>query len=581
MCEKKGEVPVSGQLKYIKERKMKMKGVLAAILTAVLCISSTVLAYSGDGDGTAEYPYQIANKADLLELAADTGNYDKCFILTADIDLAGETFTQAVIAPYTDEEGIQFTGSFDGNGHTIFNLTITASEEYVISLFGIVGTGGQVKNLGVENVNIAGWASVGGLVGANDNGIITACYATGTVTGSGSAGGLVGENSGTLTGCYATSSVSGGGHLGGLVAFSTGSLTLCHATGSVNGTGNFVGGLIGRQDVGGTLNVCYATGSVSGANYVGGLVGENYSGIQFYVPMLTQCYATGSVSGADFVGGLVGINTGGTLTSCYATGSVSGGLYVGGLVGEVDAGSLIDECYATIGLISGNGSVGGLVGGNWGELTNSYATGSVIGTGNFVGGLAGESHYRLTDCYATGSVTGQGQYSYYVGGLVGKNWGMPTNCYATGLVTGTSYVGGLAGDNNSGTFTACFWDINTSATSDGVGNINPDPAGVTGKTTVEMKTLSTFTDAGWDFSATDGDAADWAMPANSYPQLAWPIAGDIAGLYGVNYVDFAVFAAHWEQTDCPDGCENADIDNSGTVNIDDLILFANNWLKGI
>ena len=95
-----------------------------------------------------------------------------------------------------------------------------------------------------------------------------------------------------------------------------------------------------------------------------------------------------------------------------------------------------------------------------------------------------------------------------------------------------------------------------------------------------MKTLSTFTSAGWDFSATDGNPADWAMPANSYPRLSWPIIGDIAGSYGVNYADFAAFAAHWQQTGCPTGCGNADLNNSGTVDITDLMIFANNWLKG-
>jgi hypothetical protein len=564
---------------------MKINGVAAAILTVVLCISGNLLAYSGDGDGTAEYPYQIANKADLLELAADTINYDKYFILTENIDLTDETFTTAVIAPYTGEEGIQFAGSFDGDGHTIFNLTITASEEeYGIGLFGAVGTDGQVKNLGLENVNIAGSSyGAGGLAGENA-GMISYCYATGTVTGSGGVGGLVGINTGgTLTSCYATDSVTGTYYfVGGLVGDSTGSLTLCHATGSVSGT-DFVGGLIGRQDVGGTLNVCYATGSVSGANYVGGLVGENYSGIQFDAHMLTQCYATGSVNGTDYVGGLVGINTGGTLTSCYATGSVSGYSYVGGLVGEVDAGSLINECYATTGLISGNVSVGGLVGGNWGMLTSCYATGLVIGTYYNIGGLVGVSEGSLINCYATGSVSGN-DICDSVGGLMGQNrYGSLTNCYATGSVSGRHYLGGLVGWYYSGSLTACFWDINTSVTSDGVGNLNPDPAGVTGKTTIEMKTLLTFTNAGWDFTVTDGDAADWWMPANSYPQLAWQsvIPGDIAGLYGVNLIDFAVFAAHWGQTECPAGCENADINNNGTVDIDDLTLFADNWLKGV
>ena len=72
--------------------------------------------------------------------------------------------------------------------------------------------------------------------------------------------------------------------------------------------------------------------------------------------------------------------------------------------------------------------------------------------------------------------------------------------------------GGLVGMGN-GSVSASFWDTQTSGYS--------YSAGGTGKTTAEMKTLSTFTDAGWDFTDTDGDAADWWMPSNAYPQLAW------------------------------------------------------------
>jgi len=142
-------------------------------------------------------------------------------------------------------------------------------------------------------------------------------------------------------------------------------------------------------------------------------------------------------------------------------------------------------------------------------------------------------------------------------------------------------VGGLVGYLSTD-IANCFWDTQTSGTSDGVGSVNPDPAGVTGKTTAEMKTLSTYTLAEWDFSATDGDPADWWMPANGYPQLAWqPIIADIASSYGVNFVDYAALVAHWGQTGCPTSCGSADLSGDGTVNIGDLRLFADSWLAGM
>ena len=276
----------------------------------------------------------------------------------------------------------------------------------------------------------------------------------------------------------------------------------------------------------------------------------------------------------------------GSISSCHATGSVSGGASVGGLVGS--NGSSVTGCNAT-GTVSGTGDdVGGLVGYNWGDgtktsLTFCYSTGSVIGTGYSVGGLVGYNNGgTLTSCYANGSVS----EGTHVGGMVGENYdGKLTGCYATGTVSGTGYVGGLVGLNYEGTLTGCFWDINTSSQTVGVGY--GTSTGVTGKTTAEMKTLSTFTypPASWDFRDTDGDPADWMMlrEGEDYPRLAWQeiFAGDIADLYGVNFVDYAEMAAHWGQTGCPTGCENADINSDGTVDIDDLTLLAYNWLEGI
>jgi hypothetical protein len=203
------------------------------------------------------------------------------------------------------------------------------------------------------------------------------------------------------------------------------------------------------------------------------------------------------IQGCEYVGGLAGLNQSGVITSCHVTGSVSGtGDYtsIGGLVG-LNSEGIITSCYME-GLVIGNGetsSIGGLVGDNWGTIVSCYATAAVTGTDNWsaVGGLVGNNNSgTITSCYATGDVSG----NYYVGGLVGSNYG---------------------------SLTACFWDTQASDMTDGVGNMDPDPNGVTGKTTAEMQTQSTFTDAGWDFSDTDGDPADWQMSINDYPRLAW------------------------------------------------------------
>jgi hypothetical protein len=545
------------------------KVIFAAILMAALYFSGSAFAVLSGG-GTEADPYLIQSRADFDEFANPanaslywtSGKYTK---LMCDIDLSDTTYTQAVIAPDISTsvyfQGTQFTGVFDGNNNIISNVVINQPGIDYAGLFGYVGSGGQIRNLGVEKINTTSFNHYGGgLVGYNDSGTLTGCYAIGSVNGKHYVGGLVGYDvDGTITSCYAASFVSqtdtGGGYVGGLVGINyAGTLTSCYATGSVTGD-SCVGGLVGYNDSG-TLTFCHATGSVTGDVFVGGLVGDTYNG------SLTFCYATGSVCGISqyysYVGGLVGwnANSSGTLTACYATGSVSGAGYVGGLVGS-NYGSLIG-CYAT-GSVSGNYYyIGGLVGYNI-SLVGYDVDGAIIG------------------CYATGSVTGGG----FVGGLVGQSvieeqrcemfcegddcweecW--PEQVEAPWLV------------ENS------FWDTQTSGWT--------NSSGGTGKSTVELQTLSTFTfpPASWDFTneTTNGTDDYWMMlrEGEDYPRLAWQTVypEDIAGLYGINAVDYAEIAAHWGQTGCPTGCEDADINGDGTVDIVDLMSLANNWLEGI
>jgi hypothetical protein len=256
---------------------------------------------------------------------------------------------------------------------------------------------------------------------------------------------------------------------------------------------------------------------------------------------------------------------------------------IGGLIGY-NVG-LVSNCSSS-GLIIGSHSGGGLIGDNWGTVSNCYSSTSVNGS-EIVGGLIGQNKSQgiVNECYSTGPVSLTDWYWYgYIGGLIGINEGNMSGCYSTGSVSEYfSFGGGLAGCNSSGTLTTCFWDIQMSGLTDGVGDQDPDPNGVSGKTMVEMQTLATFTSLGWDFTDTDGDPADWMMlrEGEDYPRLVWQqlIMGDIAGLYGVNMVDFARIASHWQQTGCPSACENADINGDGTVNIMDLSLLADHWLE--
>ncbi len=464
------------------------------LLVVVLAISLPAIGAPWDGSGTAEFPYLIYDADDMQAIGGNSDYWSSHFKLMADIDLSAYTGTQFnIIAPDTDpgtpgHQGAKFTGSFDGNGHTISNFTYTSTGTYHIGLFGSVGSGGEIKYLGLTSVNVdAGTGRyVGGLVGFNRSGTVSNCYATGSVSGGGDVGGLVGLNwYGTVSNCYATGSVSGIGHVGGLVGINLdGTVSNCQTTGSVTGTWEAVGGLVGINWYG-TVSNCQTTGSVTGVWYVGGLVAENRGTV-------SNCQATGSVTGTGYVGGLVAENDG-TVSNCYATGSVTGT----------------------------EGRIGGLVGDNhYGTNSNSYATGTVSGKWN-VGGLVGyNSGSTVSNCYATGPVTGD----WFVGGLLGGSYGTydydstVSNCYATGSVSGTGHVGGLVGKNYFADIFASFWDTQTTSQANGVGlNEGSETVEVYGRTTTEMQTESTFTDYGWDFTT-----PIWKMCYESdYPRLWW------------------------------------------------------------
>ena len=263
------------------------------------------------GTGTPEDPYQIATAQDLVELGNDPPDYDKHFILSADIDLSEYAFNGAVIASDTepntpDFQGTGFSGSFDGNGHRISNLTITGESH--LALFGRVESPGKVSNLGVVDVNvISSGGNIGGLVGANSGSVVN-CYSSGIVTGAWHVGGLVGRGGGgSITMSYSTCVVIGNARVGGLVGHNEHNIATSYSTGVVTGNDD-VGGLVGHND--GNIATSYSTGSVTGDRVVGGLVGANVFG-----GSITTSFSTGSVTGEGDVGGLVGIDDWGGRTS--------------------------------------------------------------------------------------------------------------------------------------------------------------------------------------------------------------------------------------------------------------------------
>ena len=153
-----------------------------------------------------------------------------------------------------------FTSQFEGNGFTVSNLMIDRGRANGIGLFGYTGSGSEIANVGLLNIDITGDNDVGSLVGSN-NGTITNSYATGAVSGDNDIGGLVGSNNSTITNSYATGTVSGDNDIGGLVGSNNGTITNSYATGAVSGDDD-IGGLVGSNN--GTITNSYRDVDVSG-----------------------------------------------------------------------------------------------------------------------------------------------------------------------------------------------------------------------------------------------------------------------------------------------------------------------------
>lgn len=348
--------------------------------TADANTAETTIAVDGDYSIIANFvPDDVEPVWDWYDLDAIRNNVSANYLLMNDLDSTTAGYAELVSPTANHGLGWQpigtsdagFTATFNGQGYNMRDLYIYRPGGDRVGLFGYLGEGGCIKDIGVVSADVTGGFSVGGLVGENEGGTISDSYFIGSVIGDSNVGGLVGENdSGTISNSHFTGSVIGESFAGGLVgALAFGAVTDSCSNSDVTGD-LLVGGLLGFSWHG-TVTNCYSTGIVTGkwdnSAYIGGLVGVNsYSTV-------SNSYSSSIVSGEWCVGGLVGSNGDdfpGTVSYSYSTGSVTGDTCVGGLVGLNEEGSVIDS-YST-GDVTGDQDVGGLVGSNLDNVSNSF-----------------------------------------------------------------------------------------------------------------------------------------------------------------------------------------------------------------
>ncbi|MDY0016494.1 MAG: GLUG motif-containing protein [Candidatus Delongbacteria bacterium] len=310
----------------------------------------------------------------------------------------------------------------------------------------------------------------------------------------------------------------------------------------------------------------------SGSQFTGNYNGQGYDITGLYINRSAATYVglfgyangatisnvelySANVTGGSYTGGLIGYQTSSaSVENCLSDGTVAGTNYVGGLVGYIRVGSSINNSLSK-GQVSANTYIGGLIGRIYSDcdVMNSYSMADVI--------------------------RNSGQTSVIVGGFIGQNYaGSIINSYSTGSVTydattnptDKGFAGTIYNDGIYYNMTGNFWNTETSGQLTSVG--------ATGLTKNQMRTLSTFTNATWDFQdeSVNGVEDVWGINAvenSGYPFLSWegithnpsPFAG------GIGTSDEPFLVSNLTQLDAVRNflsynfLQTADIDASPTV----------------
>lgn len=251
----------------------------------------------GDGYTVSEdgNTYTVYTADGLMAWAeAAQGNPSLNCTLTHDIDLSGTEWESI-----GDRNNV-YTGTFDGNGHTIRNMAITKENLSFgddCGMFGRVGTNATIQDLTLEDVRLD--------VDADDVSI----------------GALAGSNQGIISNCRVSGNIS-----------------------VTNNKMGFVGGVVGRMESG-VIQYCHSSASIQGGNsdYVGGVLGGEF----LTKTVIKGCSFSGSVTGGNTVGGIAGYcRFFADMTGCYSVGELSSAVYnTGGITGYLQFAGVAGSCY--------------------------------------------------------------------------------------------------------------------------------------------------------------------------------------------------------------------------------------------
>jgi len=331
--------------------------------------NASTFAHSGfsGGDGSEGNPYLISNAGELFTVRL---YLDANFKQIANIDLG--------VYPWNYNEGWQpigkiglpFTGAYNGDGNTIYYLTINRPYEQAVGLFGSINNGAVLENVILESSTIAGEFYVGTIAGDVNN--------SSTIRN------VVSNNS----------SISGNSHVGGITGgnFYNVTITKSHSTGSISAITDLIGGISGLNYDNSNINTCYSSMSITSArNFVGGISGSNE-----ILSSISNSYFIGNISGNEYVGGIVGINDSSTVKTSYSMGYIAGSSYTGGLVGESIRNGTVTSSYWNT-ETSGQGSSAGGEGRTSSEMIYPYSNTYLGWDFNYI--WANDADYTINNGY--------------------------------------------------------------------------------------------------------------------------------------------------------------------------------------
>ena len=445
---------VKGNLDYAKYDLKNEDGTTTTLIDKLksLYVESAGNTYKGDNIRNVIYAW-ISNAEELnsLQRAAENMNDRNAlsynFVLKNDIDASG--LVDANTYNTIGGGNTAFTGTFDGDGHTIVGLQAKGG------IFGKLGSGAVVKNINIASSVFTGintGDSVGAVAAENNGGSISGISSYGnTIKGSGGViGGLVGKNYGAISNSADQSTVIAGAN------------TVAGGIAGINGTdaGNFLIGTLENVQ----SNSAVTTGSLGAGEYasnLGGIVGKNEMLLNKYnINNVSAHGVTGKTGNTKTSGGIVGTNEG-RISNAYNESIIHGSENIGGVAGnnvtQASNSKLaeLNDVANAVEIIGDAGSqnVGGLVGMQDHATTNQGRnTGAITGCTN-VGGMVGyntaDSYLKNLENSPQATITG----ITYVGGIAGVNEGEISadnqlNLVNSGKIYGWENVGGIAGKNS-------------------------------------------------------------------------------------------------------------------------------------